>query len=125
MALTINAMKIAEQYLTEALKQLHAEHALRTMHVDIAIADTDSSRTVGRVNLRRRGEQGTLTMSTQLDECTQGELLLLAGSALDKCRRVAGGRVQAFTPAGVFAARAIEVEPGKYVVFARTRDGAR
>ena len=45
--------------------------------------------------------------------------------ALDKCRRVAGGRVQAFTPAGVFTARAIEVEPGKYVVFARTRDGAR
>ena len=82
MALTVNAMKIAEQYLTEALKQLHAEHALRTMHVDIAITDTDSSRTVGRVNLRRRGEQGTLTMSTQLDECTQGELLLLAGSAL-------------------------------------------
>lgn len=82
MALTINAMKIAEQYLTEALIQLLAEHALRTMHVDIAIADTDSSRTVGRVNLRRRGEQGTLTMSTQLDECTQGELLLLAGSAL-------------------------------------------
>ena len=82
MALTISAMKIAEQYLTEALKQLHAEHALRTMHVDIAISDTDSSRTVGRVNLRRRGEQGTLTMSTQLDECTQGELLLLAGSAL-------------------------------------------
>lgn len=82
MALTINAMKIAEQYLTEALKQLHAEHALRTMHVDIAISDTDSSRTVGHVNLRRRSEQGTLTMSTQLDECTQGELLLLAGSAL-------------------------------------------
>ena len=45
--------------------------------------------------------------------------------ALDKCRRVAGGRVQAFTPAGVFTARAIEVEPGTYVVFARTRDGAR
>lgn len=45
--------------------------------------------------------------------------------ALDKCRRVADGRVQAFTPAGVFTARAIEVEPGKYVVFARTRDGAR
>lgn len=82
MALTINAMKIAEQYLTEALKQLHAEHALRPMYVDIAITDTDSSRTVGRVNLRRHGEQGTLTMSTQLDECTQGELLLLAGSAL-------------------------------------------
>lgn len=82
MALTINAMKLAEQYLTDALKQLHAEHALRTMHVDIAITDTDSSRTVGRVNLRRHGEQGTLTMSTQLDECTQGELLLLAGSAL-------------------------------------------
>ena len=82
MALTINAMKIAEQYLTEALKQLHAEHALRTMHVDIAISDTDSARPVGRVNLRRLGEQGTLTMSTQLDECTQGELLLLAGSAL-------------------------------------------
>ena len=41
--------------------------------------------------------------------------------ALDKCRRVAGGRVQAFTPAGVFTARAIEVEPGKYVVFARCR----
>lgn len=82
MALTINAMKIAEQYLIEALKQLHAEHALRTMHVDIAISDTDSSRTVGRVNLRHRSEQGTLTMSTQLDECTQGELLLLAGSAL-------------------------------------------
>lgn len=82
MALTINAMKIAEQYLTEALKQLHAEHALRTMHVDIAISDTDSSRTVGRVNLRRRSEQGTLTMSHQLDECTQGKLLLLAGSAL-------------------------------------------
>lgn len=39
--------------------------------------------------------------------------------ALDKCRRVTGGRVQAFTPAGVFTARAIEVEPGKYVVFAR------
>lgn len=82
MALTINAMKIAEQYLTEALKQLHAEHALRTMHVDIAISDTDSSRTVGRVNLRRRSEQGTLTMSTQFDECTLGELLLLAGGAL-------------------------------------------
>lgn len=45
--------------------------------------------------------------------------------ALDKCRRVAGGRVQAFTPAGVFTARAIEVEPGTYVVFARTKDGAR
>lgn len=45
--------------------------------------------------------------------------------ALDKCRRVAGGRVQAFTPAGVFTARAIEVEPGKYVVFARTKDGTR
>ena len=44
--------------------------------------------------------------------------------ALDKCRRVASGSVQAFTPAGVFTARAIEVEPGKYVVFARTRDGA-
>lgn len=44
--------------------------------------------------------------------------------ALDKCRRVASGRVQAFTPAGVFTARAIEVEPGTYVVFARTRDGA-
>ena len=39
--------------------------------------------------------------------------------ALDKCRRVAGGRVQAFTPAGVFTARAIEVEPGRYVVFCR------
>lgn len=82
MALTISAMKIAEQYLTEALKQLHAEHALRTMHVDIAISDIDSSRTVGRVNLRRRGEQGTLTISTQFDECTLGELLLLAGGAL-------------------------------------------
>lgn len=45
--------------------------------------------------------------------------------ALDKCRRVAGGRVQAFTPAGVFTARAIEVEPGTYVVFARTKDGSR
>lgn len=45
--------------------------------------------------------------------------------ALDKCRRVAGGRVQAFTPAGAFEARAVEVEPGKYVVFARTKDGAR
>lgn len=45
--------------------------------------------------------------------------------ALDKCRRVAGGRVQAFTPAGAFEARAIEVEPGKYVVFARTKDGSR
>lgn len=45
--------------------------------------------------------------------------------ALDKCRRVAGGRVQAFTPAGVFTARAIEVETGTYVVFARTKDGAR
>lgn len=45
--------------------------------------------------------------------------------ALDKCRRVAGGRVQAFTPAGAFEARAIEVEPGKYVVFARTKDGTR
>lgn len=77
-----DTMKIAEQYLTEALKQLYAEHSLRTMHVDIAISDTDSSRTVGRVNLRRRGEQGTLTMSAHLDECTQGELLLLAGSAL-------------------------------------------
>lgn len=44
--------------------------------------------------------------------------------ALDKCRRVAGGRVQAFTPAGVFTARAIEVEPGTYVVFARTKGGA-
>lgn len=44
--------------------------------------------------------------------------------ALDKCRRVASGRVQAFTPAGVFTARAIEVEPGTYVVFARTKDGA-
>lgn len=41
--------------------------------------------------------------------------------ALDKCRRVVGGRVQAFTPAGVFTARAIEVEPGTYVVFARCR----
>jgi hypothetical protein len=45
--------------------------------------------------------------------------------ALDKCRRVAGGRVQAFTPAGAFEARAIEVENGKYVVFARTKDGTR
>lgn len=45
--------------------------------------------------------------------------------ALDKCRRVAGGRVQAFTPAGVFTARAIEVEPGTYVVFVRTKDGSR
>lgn len=45
--------------------------------------------------------------------------------ALDKCRRVASGRVQAFTPAGVFTARAIEVEPGTYVVFARTKGGAR
>lgn len=44
--------------------------------------------------------------------------------ALDKCRRVASGRVQAFTPAGVFTARAIEVEPGTYVVFARTKGGA-
>lgn len=82
MALTINVMKLAEQYLTDALKQLHAGHALRTMHVDIAISDTGSSRTVGRVNLRRRSEQGTLTMSTQLDECTQGELLLLAATVL-------------------------------------------
>lgn len=57
MALTVNAMKIA-------------------------ITDTDSSRTVGRVNLRRRGEQGALTISTKPNECTQGELLLLAGSAL-------------------------------------------
>ncbi len=65
---TSDAMKLAEQYLTEALKQLHAEHALRPMYVDIAITDTDSSRTVGRVNLRRHGKQG--------------ELLLLAGSAL-------------------------------------------
>lgn len=44
--------------------------------------------------------------------------------ALDKCRRVASGSVQAFTPAGVFTARAIEVEPGTYVVFARTKGGA-
>ena len=45
--------------------------------------------------------------------------------ALDKCRRVSGGRVQAFTPAGVFTARAIEVEAGTYVVFARTKVDAR
>lgn len=44
--------------------------------------------------------------------------------ALDKCRRVASGSVQAFTPAGVFTARAIEVEHGTYVVFARTKGGA-
>lgn len=39
--------------------------------------------------------------------------------ALDKCRRVIGGKVQAFQPAGSFEARAIEVEHGRYVVFAR------
>ena len=39
--------------------------------------------------------------------------------ALDKCRRVTRGKVQAFRPAGSFEACAIEVEEGHYVVFCR------
>lgn len=45
--------------------------------------------------------------------------------ALDKARRVVRADVQAFSPAGAFEARAIEVEPGRYVVFARTKGGPR
>lgn len=39
--------------------------------------------------------------------------------ALDKCRRVTRGKVQAFRPAGSFEAQAREVEEGHYVVFCR------
>lgn len=75
-------MVAATQYLEHSLEQLHKENRLRTMHVDTVIADTNGGRAVGRVTLDSHNGQGTLTVSTQLDECTQGELLLLAGSAL-------------------------------------------
>lgn len=39
--------------------------------------------------------------------------------ALEKVRRVVRAKTSAFAPAASFEARAIEVEPGKYVVFAR------
>ncbi|RYQ42259.1 hypothetical protein [Bifidobacterium pseudolongum] len=41
--------------------------------------------------------------------------------ALDKCRRVTRGKVQAFRPAGSFEACAREVEAGHYVVFVSLR----
>ena len=77
-----DTMKIAQDYMTRAIKQLHKDHTLRTMHMDTVIADTNGERTVGRINLRKNADQGTLTISTQFDECTLGELLLLAGGAL-------------------------------------------
>ena len=79
---TSDVMKTAQDYMTRAIKQLHKDHTLRTMHMDTVIADTNGERMVGRINLRKNADQGTLTISTQLNECTQGELLLLAGSAL-------------------------------------------
>ena len=79
---TSDTMKIAQDYMTRAIKQLHKNHTLRTMHMDTVIADTNGERTVGRINLRKNADQGTLTISTQFDECMLGELLLLAGGAL-------------------------------------------
>lgn len=75
-----DTMKIAQDYMTRAIKQLHKNHTLRTMHMDTVIADTNGERTVGRINLRKNADQGTLTISTQFDECMLGELLLLAGA---------------------------------------------
>lgn len=45
--------------------------------------------------------------------------------ALDKARRVKRADVQAFAPAGAFDATAIEVEPGRYVVYCSYVGGAR
>lgn len=45
--------------------------------------------------------------------------------ALDKVRRVKRADVQAFSPAGAFDAAAIEVEPGRYVVYCSYVGGAR
>ena len=45
--------------------------------------------------------------------------------ALDKARRVKRADVQAFSPAGAFDAAAIEVEPGRYVVYCSYVGGAR
>lgn len=45
--------------------------------------------------------------------------------ALDKVRRVKRADVQAFAPAGAFDAAAIEVEPGRYVVYCNYVGGPR
>lgn len=75
-------VKISAMYLQEAVQQLRREGRLHAMHVDTTITDSDSNRTIARINVKPQGKTGSLVASNEMEHLSQGELLLTIGTAL-------------------------------------------
>ncbi|RYN04958.1 hypothetical protein [Bifidobacterium animalis] len=75
-------VKISAVYLQEAVQQLRREGRLYAMHVDTTITDSDSNRTIARINVKPQGKTGSLVASSAMEHLSQGELLLTIGTAL-------------------------------------------
>lgn len=74
-------MKIAAYYLAAAVQRLHDELRLRSMRVATTISDDDSTNAIARINVKPQDKSGGMTVSTELESLSDGELLLTAGAA--------------------------------------------
>lgn len=77
--------------LTVAMELLLKEKRMRPMVVDTIIRDEADASVVGRLLVGCDGEpghrSGTVSVSSELDHLTRGELYMLAGAALGLCKQ--------------------------------------
>lgn len=77
--------------VTVAVELMIKEGRMRPMIVDTVIRDESDASVVGRLLVSCEGEAGhsggTVSMSSELDHLTRGELYMLAGAALGLCRQ--------------------------------------
>lgn len=80
---TTVSLQTPAKYLAYAIKTMIADDSMRPLNVDTTITDANGTHTVFHINLDPQDvEHGDMVVSSDLDDLTDGELLLLAGNAL-------------------------------------------
>nr|DAU79589.1 MAG TPA: hypothetical protein [Caudoviricetes sp.] len=80
---TTVSLQIAAKYLAYAIETMIADDSMRPLNVDTTITDANGTHTVFHINLDPQdAEHGDMVVSSNLDDLTDDELLLLAGNAL-------------------------------------------